>query len=101
VKRTDLIELMSERWDLPERDTRHLVDEFFESIARVLERDGRLELRGFGVFELKERDETEGRIPGTGETVEVPAHVVPDFSAGKAIRETVRELDSDDVEGEA
>jgi nucleoid DNA-binding protein len=80
VKRSELIEEMAREWDRPERETRMLVDEFFESIARVLERDGRLELRGFGVFELKEREATEGRIPG------------------KALKSKVRELSRADVE---
>lgn len=98
MKRSELIEEMAREWDRPERETRMLVDEFFESIARVLERDGRLELRGFGVFELKEREATEGRIPGTGETVEVPPHTVPDFRPGKALKSKVRELSRADVE---
>lgn len=99
MKRSELIDVMQEKWDRPERETRQLVDEFFESIARVLDRDGRLELRGFGVFELKERASRPGRIPGTGETVEVPEHVVPDFSPGKDLKESVRELDPDQLEG--
>lgn len=98
MKRSELIDEMSERWELDEKETRQLVDECFESIARVLERDGRIELRGFGVFELKERDSRPGRIPGTGETVQVPEHVVPTFSPGKDLRESVRELDRSEVD---
>lgn len=97
MKRSDLIEMMSERWDRPARETRLLVDVFFESIGDILERDGRIELRGFGVFELKQRDSRPGRIPGTGETVEVPPHQVPDFSPGKALKEQVRALKSHEV----
>lgn len=101
MKRSELIDRMSEKWDLPERETRLLVDDFFESISRVLQRDGRIELRGFGVFELKDRSGRPGRIPGTGETVEVPPHQTPDFSPGKKLKEAVRDLELDDVGAES
>ena len=97
MKRSDLIERMSEKWDRSERETRLLIDTFFQSIGDILKREGRLELRGFGVFEVKQRDSRPGRIPGTGETVDVPAHAVPDFSPGKSLKNQVRALKSHEV----
>ncbi|MFB6355741.1 MAG: HU family DNA-binding protein [bacterium] len=90
MNRSDLIEKVAERWELPDQEARHLVDFFFESIARCLERDERLELRGFGTFEVKHRESRTGRIPGTGETVDVPSHKVPDFKPGKVLKKAVR-----------
>lgn len=98
MKRSDLIQRMSEAWDRSERETRLLVDAFFDSIGELLEREGRIELRGFGVFELKQRNSRPGRIPGTGETVDVPEHVVPDFSPGKTLKQRVRSLESHEVD---
>jgi len=98
MKRSNLIERMAQNWDRRERETRLLVDAFFDSIGELLEREGRIELRGFGVFELKHRSSRPGRIPGTGESVEVPEHVVPDFSPGKALKKRVRSLKAHQVD---
>lgn len=87
--RSELVQEMAEQWDMPKKRARELVDRFFDSIGIILEREGRLELRGFGVFEVKQRASSKGRIPGTGEEVEVPSHLRPTFSAGKNLKEAV------------
>ncbi len=65
------------------------MDLFFSSIKQVLLEEGRIELRGFGVFEVKKRKTRKGRIPGTGKTVEIPSRYVPTFSPGKPLKESV------------
>lgn len=87
--RSELVEEMAQQWEMPQSRARELVDCFFDAIGTILEREGRLELRGFGVFEVKQRASSKGRIPGTGEEVEVPSHLRPTFSAGKHLKEAV------------
>lgn len=88
--RSELIEKLAESRGIPEREARQLVKKYFDSIETILKEEGRLELRGFGIFELREREPRKGRIPGTGEKVDVPARTVPAFKSGKYLREAVR-----------
>jgi len=82
---------------LSQSETRAIVDQFFDAVGTLLEDDDRIELRGFGIFEVQEREPTKGRIPGTGEEVEVPARKVPTFSAGKYLKEAINEDDEPDT----
>lgn len=91
MKRSELIRLKSKEWNMTQEETRKIIDQIFDAFGNVLKRDGRIEIRGFGVFELKHRDKTKGRVPGTGEEVEVPERTVPTFSAGKDLKERVNE----------
>jgi len=100
MNRSDLVQYLAEQWDRSEDESRYFIEECFESIIRVLEREERLELRGFGVFEIKDRDSRPGRIPGTGKTVNVPPHKTPDFSPGKALKQAVRKLNPEEDEHE-
>lgn len=93
MNRSDLIEKKAEEWDLSQSETRAIVDQFFDAVGTLLEEDDRIELRGFGVFEVQEREPTKGRIPGTGKEVEVPARRVPTFTAGKYLKEAINEDD--------
>ncbi len=95
MNRSDLIEEKAGEWDVDESDARVIVDRFFDSVGSLLETDGRIELRGFGVFEVQEREPTKGRIPGTGKEVEVPARKIPTFTAGKYLKEAINEDDSE------
>ncbi len=88
--RSELIKKMAEKWNIPEREARQLVKRYFESIKKIVAEEGRLELRGFGVFEKREHDSRKGRIPGTGKEIDVPERVVPAFKSGKYLREAVR-----------
>lgn len=95
MNRSEFIEKKAEEWNVDESDARIIVDQFFDSVGDLLQDDGRIELRGFGVFEIQEREPTKGRIPGTGEEVEVPARKVPTFTAGKYLKEAINEDDSE------
>lgn len=95
MNRSDLVEKKAEEWGINKADARVIVDQFFEAIGTLLEEQGRIELRGFGVFEVQEREPTKGRIPGTGKVVDVPARAVPTFTAGKYLKEAInREEDN-------
>lgn len=72
---------------LYQRDIEHIVDAILEEIVQALEEGGRVELRGFGAFTVKNRPARVGRNPRTGERVKVAEKFVPFFKTGKGMRE--------------
>lgn len=96
--KSELIALMArENPHMFQRDVERLVSTIFDEMAAALERGDRVELRGFGAFSVKKRDERSGRNPRTGDHVSVPEKHVPLFKAGKELRERLNEgYDPDD-----
>ena len=72
---------------LYQRDVERIVATVFDEISKALAGGDRVELRGFGAFSVKKRDPRTGRNPRTGEQVDVGEKYVPQFKAGKEIRE--------------
>ena len=72
---------------LRHREAEQVVETIFEKISETLAEDGRVEIRGFGVFFVKKRKPRKGRNPRTGETVQVEGKLVPFFKAGLPMRE--------------
>jgi len=68
---------------------KRVVDEVLESISSALEAGDRVELRKFGIFNLRSRKERIGRNPKTGETIKVPPRKVPYFKPGKVLAQRV------------
>ncbi|MDR1561068.1 MAG: integration host factor subunit beta [Holosporaceae bacterium] len=66
-----------------------IISIILNSIVNTLKNGGRVELRGFGVFTIRERDKTEGRNPRTGEKVAINAKKVPFFKAGKQLKDLI------------
>ena len=60
------------------------------NITEALKTDGKIQLVGFGSFEVKERAARMGKNPATGETIEIPASKAPSFKAGKALKDTIK-----------
>ncbi len=89
--RSDLVGELADEMEVSEREARQLVKHFFNSIGKILEEEGRLELRGFGVFELRQRKGRISQNPLTGEETEVPSRQVPVFKPGKDLKEAVRQ----------
>ncbi|MCR9073578.1 MAG: integration host factor subunit beta [Alphaproteobacteria bacterium] len=86
--RSELIaRLAEERPDLTQREVTRVVDTIFEEIVATLARGGRVELRGFGSFDINVRKARTGRNPRTGEPVEIETKHVPWFKAGKGLRD--------------
>lgn len=77
--------------ELRAEEVEQVVDIFFEEISERLSEGGRVELRGFGAFSVRDRQARQGRNPRTGELVDVPAKRVPYFKPGKEIRERLNE----------
>jgi len=94
VTKKDIVRTISEEVEkLTQQQTKEVVQKTFDAIIDCLVRDGRIELRNFGVFEVKPRAARKARNPRTGEQVEVPRKHVVTFKPGKHMEARVRELD--------
>jgi len=90
LNKSDLIEMLAKKLpNLASRDVEVIVNTVFDSMSDALERDERIEIRGFGSFEVRTRKPRIGRNPKTGMAVEVGERKVPFFKVGKELRERV------------
>jgi integration host factor subunit beta len=88
MTKSELIQrLADQNPNLFRRDIERIVSTIFDEISDALHRGGRVELRGFGAFSVKERAERVGRNPRTGKSVNVEKKYVPFFKAGKDLRD--------------
>ena len=90
MTRSDLVEELAARFgQLTHRDAEYAVKTILDAMATSLSRGQRIEIRGFGSFDLNYRPPRLGRNPKSGSSVEVPEKHVPHFKAGKELRERV------------
>lgn len=89
VTKSELIEQLSNRAKLPKEKAEQIVGVIFDSMAAALERDDRIEIRGFGSFEVRHYKPYEGRNPRTGAPVHVKQKKLPFFKVGKDLRERI------------
>jgi len=90
VNKSDLIEALTQRLsNLPAKDIEIIVNTIFDSMTTALSQGDRIEIRGFGSFEVRVRQPRQGRNPKTGESVDVGLRKVPFFKVGKELRERV------------
>jgi len=94
VTKKEIVKQISERAELTQLKTKEIVQWTFDAIVETLIRDGRIELRNFGVFEVKRRKPRKARNPRTGERVDVDAKNVVTFKPGKEMEERVRQMTS-------
>jgi integration host factor subunit beta len=93
VTKKDIVRTIAEQIDLPQLRTKELVQRTFDALIEALVREGRIELRNFGVFQIKRREARMARNPRTGERVPVQAKSVVTFKPGKEMEARVREYD--------
>ena len=92
MTKKEIVRTISEEIGLTQLKTKEIVQKTFDAIVDTLVRDGRIELRNFGVFEVKRRARRRARNPRTGEQVDVPQKYVVTFKPGKEMEQRVREL---------
>lgn len=93
MTKSELVEKLAQRYpQLLLRDAEYAARTILEALMQTLQSGNRIELRGFGSFDLIDRPPRVGRNPRSGETVLVPAKRVPHFRAGKDLRERVDAL---------
>ena len=89
MNKTELIAAVAEKAELSKKDADKAVAAVFAAIEDALKADDKVQLIGFGTFEVKERAAREGRNPSTGETITIAAAKVPSFKAGAALKKSV------------
>ena len=89
MNKTELIAAVAEKADLSKKDAEAAVTAAIDAITAALSQQEKVQLVGFGSFEVKTRAERVGRNPKTKETIEIPASTVPVFKAGKALKDAI------------
>lgn len=90
MNKTELIAAIAENAELSKKDSEKALKAFVDVIAEELKKGEKVQLVGFGTFEVSERAEREGRNPQTGETMVIAASKTPKFKAGKAFKDAVQ-----------
>ena len=91
MNQAELIEQIASEADLTKIQTQSALRAMLKTIMQKVADGDKVTLVGFGTFEARERKAREGRNPKTGDKINIPAAVVPTFSAGKAFREAVNQ----------
>ena len=94
MTKKEIVKAISEQMNLTQLQTKEIVQRTFEAIVETLVTEGRIELRNFGVFEVKKRAARKARNPRTGDRVHVPEKFVVTFKPGKKMEEEVRKLET-------
>lgn len=89
MNKSDLIQILSQKENLTERMAIDIIDLIFDGFADELKKGGRIEIRGFGNFVVREYKTYSGRNPKTGEKIEVAPKRLPFFKVGKELKESV------------
>ncbi|MCL6598421.1 HU family DNA-binding protein [Alicyclobacillus macrosporangiidus] len=90
MNKADLIQAVADRTGMTKKDATQAVEAVFNAISEALARGEKVQLVGFGNFEIRERAARKGRNPQTGEVIDIAASKVPAFRAGKALREGIQ-----------
>ena len=88
--KADLADLIAEKTGLSKKDSAAALEAAMDAIGGCLKRGDKVQLTGFGSFEVRARKARKGKNLRTGETIDIPASKVPAFKAGKALKDLVR-----------
>ncbi|MDI9241977.1 HU family DNA-binding protein [Fusibacillus kribbianus] len=89
MNKTELIAAVAEKAELSKKDAEKAVKALTEAVAEELKKGGKVQLVGFGTFEVSERAAREGRNPQTGAAMKIAASKMPKFKAGKALKDMI------------
>ena len=89
MNKTDLVSQVAAKTGMTKKDVEKVVNAFFGTVEGALKDGGRVQLVGFGTFEVRDRKARKGRNPQTGQEISIPATKVPAFKAGKALKDIV------------
>jgi nucleoid DNA-binding protein len=95
MTKKEIVRRISEELGLKQTDTKEVVQRTFDAIIEALATEQRVELRNFGVFEVKKRAARKARNPKTGEEVLVPSRFVVTFKPGKEMEQRVKTIEED------
>ena len=91
MNKTELTKVVAEKADLTQKEIGKAIDAVFNAIADSLKKGEKVQLIGFGNFEVRDRAARKGRNPSTGEEIEIAASKVPAFAPGKTLKESVKQ----------
>ena len=89
MNKTELVAAIAEQAELSKKDAEKAVKAFTEVVAAELKKGGKVQLVGFGTFEVVKRAAREGRNPQTGKAMKIKASKAPKFKAGKALKDSI------------
>ena len=89
MNKTELIEVIAKRADVPKSQAQKHFDAFEDVVTHVLKSGDEVQITGFGKFYVREQKARDGRNPQTGEKMRIPARKVPSFSAGNSLKESI------------
>ena len=89
MNKTDLIAVVAQNAGLTKKDSERVLNAAFDAMTAALVKGEKVQLSGFGTFEIKEREARVGRNPHTKEAIEIPATKVPVFKPSKALKDNV------------
>ncbi|MDY4696315.1 HU family DNA-binding protein [Selenomonas montiformis] len=89
MNKTELVAGVAEKAGLTKKDAEKAVNALFDCVQQALAGGEKVQLIGFGTFEVKKRAARKGRNPRTGQDIEIPASSSPSFKAGKALKDAV------------
>ncbi len=87
MNKTELVAAMADQAGLSKKDAEKALKAFTDVVAAELKKDGKVQLVGFGTFEVSKRAAREGRNPQSGAVMKIPASKAPKFKAGKALKD--------------
>lgn len=90
MTKVELIAAVAEKSELSKKDADKAVNATIQAITEGLKADGKVQLVGFGTFEVRDRAAREGKNPATGEKIHIAATKVPAFKAGKSLKDYVK-----------
>lgn len=89
MNKTELVAAIAEKTELSKKDAEKALKAFTDVVAEELKKGEKIQLVGFGTFEVSERAARTGKNPQTGKAIKIPASKAPKFKAGKALKDTV------------
>jgi DNA-binding protein HU-beta len=89
LNKTELVGQVAAKTGMTKKDVEKVVSAFFATVEESLKEGDKVQLVGFGTFEVRERKSRKGRNPQTGEEINIPATRVPAFKAGKVLKDSV------------
>ena len=89
MNKTELVAAMADQAGLSKKDSEKALKAFTDTVAKELKKGGKIQLVGFGTFEVVKRSAREGRNPQTGAVMKIKASKAPKFKAGKALKDAV------------
>ena len=89
MNKTELVAAIADQAELSKKDSEKALKAFIDVVTEELKKDHKIQLVGFGTFEVSQRSAREGRNPQTGKTITIPASKAPRFKAGKALKDAL------------